>query len=86
MTDDSPIACSLGPRDLQIRLDEIAKLGRESLIAQETQGDRHLLRFRNSAETRRRLEALIAAEAQCCRHLDLSLTQDGDELVLVCPF
>ncbi len=86
MTDGRPIACSLGPRDLQIRLDEIAELGAESLIAQETEEDRHLLRFRNSAETRRRLEALVAAEARCCPFLDLSLTQDGDELVLVCPF
>jgi hypothetical protein len=86
MTDESPIACSLGPRDLQIRLDEIAKLGSESLIAQETEGDRHLLRFRNSAETRLRLEALIAAEARCCPHLDLSITQDGNELILLCPF
>jgi hypothetical protein len=82
VTDENPIACSLTSGDLQRRLDEIAKLGAESHVAHEAKGDRHLLRFRESAETRRRLEAIIAAEAQCCSFLDLSLTEDGDELVL----
>jgi hypothetical protein len=82
MTDDSPIACSLSPGDLQRRLDEIIKLGAEDLVARETEGDRHVLRFRKGAETRERLEAIVAAESQCCSFLDLSLTQDGDELIL----
>lgn len=82
MTDDSLTSCSLNHGDLQIRLEEIAKLGSESLVAQETQEDRHLLRFRNDTETRRRLEALVAAEAQCCPFLDLTLAESDDELVL----
>jgi hypothetical protein len=82
MTDGSPIACSLSHGDLQLRLDEIAKLGAEGLIAHQIEGNRHVLRFRKGAETRQRLEAIVASEAQCCSFLDLALTQDGDELVL----
>ena len=82
MTDGDPIACSLNPGDLQRRLDEITKLGAESLIERKAEGDHHLLRFRNDAGTQQRLEAIIAAEAQCCSFLDLSLTRDGEVLVL----
>jgi len=82
MTDGNPIACSLGPGDLQRRLGEIAKLCDESLVAQDTEGDRQLLRFRNDTGTRQRLEAIVAAEALCCPFLDLTLAESGDELVL----
>lgn len=82
MTDETPIACSLDPGHLQRRLDEITKLGTESLITRKADGDRHVLLFRKNAGTRHRLEAIVAAEAQCCSFLDLSLTQEGDELVL----
>jgi hypothetical protein len=82
MTDGSPIACSLGSGDLQRRLGEIAKLGSKRLVAHEVEGGRHLLRFRESAQTRRRLEAIIAAESECCSFLDLSLTEDDGELLL----
>lgn len=82
MTDESPIACSLDPDDLQRRLDEIAELAAESLSSPETESDHHLLRFRNDAETRRRLEELVAAEARCCPFLDLTLTHSDDELML----
>jgi hypothetical protein len=82
MTDGNPLACSLSPGDLQHRLDEIAKLGSESLTSHETESDRHLLRFRNDAETRRRLQALVAAEARCCPFLDLTPAESDDELVL----
>jgi hypothetical protein len=82
MTEETPIACSLGPSDLRQRLSEIAAVGADSLIERGTVGDRHLLRFRADAETRHRLEAIIAAEAKCCAFLDLSLDEQGDELVL----
>ena len=82
MTEGDPIVCSLNPDELQSRLDEIAGLGSESLITRKTDGDRHLLRFHGDAGTRQRLEAIVAAEAQCCSFLDLSLTRDGDVLVL----
>jgi hypothetical protein len=82
MTEEAPIACSLGASDLRQRLSEIIEVGADSLIERSVDGERHLLRFRSDAETRRRLEAIVAAEAKCCSFLDLSLEEQGAELVL----
>lgn len=82
MTKKPPIACSLDAAALRQRLDEIADLGATSLVESGVDGERHLLRFRSGAGTRRRLEAIIAAEATCCSFLDLSLEERGDQLVL----
>jgi hypothetical protein len=38
--------------------------------------------FRADAATRRRLVEIVAAEAECCSFLELSLDRRGDELVL----
>lgn len=82
MTDDTPLACSLGASELRERLAAIAEVGAGSLISREFDGDRHLLRFQASAEARVRLEEIVAAEAKCCSFLDLALTDNEDELVL----
>lgn len=82
MTEGTPIACSLDASDMRQRLGEIAEVGADSLIERSADGERHLLRFRSDAETRRRLEAIVAAEAKCCSFLDLSLEEQGGELVL----
>ena len=82
MTDPKPIACSLGASDLQRRLDEIAEVGAASLIDCDTENGKHRLRFRSDPRTRRRLGAIVAAEAECCSFLDLELTERGDELTL----
>lgn len=81
MTDDTPIACSLGAGELKKRLAVIAEIG-DSLISREVEGGRHLLRFRAGAATRTQLEEIVAAEAECCSFLDLSLDGEGNELVL----
>ncbi len=82
MTDPKPVACSLGAGDLQARLTEIAEVGAAGLIASEEEDGRHTLRFRPDPTTRRRLEEIVAAEAECCSFLDLDLAEHGDELVL----
>jgi hypothetical protein len=82
MTEALPIACSLGAPDLEQRLVAIAEVGAESLLAHETKGPRHLLRFRSAAATLERLEEIVAAEATCCAFLDLKLEERGEELVL----
>jgi hypothetical protein len=83
MTDPKPIACSLGANDLQRRLDEIAEVGAVGLIAHDTEHGKHRLRFRSHPTTRRRLEEIVAAEAECCSFLDLELAERGGELVLI---
>jgi hypothetical protein len=82
MTDVQPATCSLDTDRLEARLSAIAAIGAESLLSSETEGDRHLLRFRSSPENRRRLEEIAAAEAECCSFLDLDLTEDAGDLML----
>ncbi len=82
MTEDKPIACSLGASALEQRLAAIADIGADSLVSRETRGDQRLLCFRSSDETRQRLEAIVAAEAECCSFLDLSLIEKDGELIL----
>lgn len=82
MTDQDPVACSLEAGALEQRLAAIAEIGADSLISRQAEDGRHLLCFPADAETRRRLEELIAAEAECCSFLDLSLDQEAGDLVL----
>ena len=81
MTTELPMACTLGTGDLEQRLAEIAALGAERLISHEADGDRQLLRFHSDADTRRRLERIVAAEGECCAFLDLNLSDDHGELL-----
>lgn len=82
MKSDTPAACSLGAGDLEQRLADVAKVGADSLVRRETTAGRHVLRFRADAGTRQRLEEIVAAEAECCAFLDLSLGEREGELVL----
>jgi hypothetical protein len=77
-----PIACSLDGRDLEARYEELAGLGRRSLISVENRecGDA-LLRFTRDEPTRDALRRAIAAESECCPFLDLRLSE-GDPLEL----
>ena len=82
MTEEMPVACTLGAADLEQRLATIAEVGAASLIGREVDGERHLLRFRTDATTRKRLEEIVAAEARCCSFLDLALENRDGELIL----
>ncbi len=82
MSQELPVVCSLGAGDLQQRLAAIAEIGAESLIDREVEAGRHRLRFRADSKTRERLEAVIAAEAECCAFLDLSLEDEEGGLIL----
>lgn len=73
---EPPVVCSLGGAgDLQQRLAEIGEVGAESLLEHRREGAAHLLRFRSNASIRKRLEAIVAAEAECCAFLDLRLAE-----------
>jgi hypothetical protein len=82
VNDLNPIACTLGESDLRQRLDEIAALSADALIAHEEAGGTHMLRFRRDDETRRQLEQLVDAEASCCSFLDLTIYERDGELIL----
>lgn len=74
-----PLACSLDGPALGERLAEMRAVGRESLIAADPVGN---LRFRASPAVRRRLERIVAAEAECCAFLSLELSERDGELQL----
>jgi hypothetical protein len=76
MSSDLPIACSL---ELPRRLAEIGAIGREALLAVEPDGG---LRFAADPSIRERLEAVIAAEAECCPFLTFELREDAGHLLL----
>lgn len=82
MTDPDQIACTLDESDLHQRLEQVAALGAEALIAHEEVGGAHRLRFRRDEKTRRRLEQIVAAESRCCSFLDLSIDERDGELIL----
>lgn len=79
MRRELPIACSLSAAQLPERLAEIGAQSRDSLIAR---GPSRLLRFRDDESTRARLDALIAAESECCSFLSFDLRRDRGDLVL----
>lgn len=81
MTEDGP-TCSLGPRDLEQRLEAIGQLCDESLIAHSEEGSHHTLRFRPEEGVRQRLEDLVRAEAECCPFLNFALSEEDGELLL----
>ena len=76
---DLPLACSLDAPALAERLAEMRALGRDALIAAEPES---VVRFRATPETRRRLERIVAAEAECCAFLGLDLREQDGELRL----
>jgi len=82
MTDNKPVACSLGASELEGRLAAIGAVGGDSLISHEIEDNKHRMRFRADASTRRQLGEIVAAESECCSFLDLSLTHDGGALLL----
>jgi hypothetical protein len=82
MTESQPVACSLDSSGLEQRVATIAQIGAESFISRDLDGNRHLLHFHAHANTQRRLEEIVAAEAKCCSFLDLSLTAEDGELIL----
>ena len=79
MTGERAIACALSAEELSARLAEIRALGAEALLGVDGPG---ALRFRNDEATRRRLEAIVAAESECCSFLAFDLKSRDDELEL----
>ena len=79
---DLPIACSLTAAAKRDRVAEIAGIGRASLMDVATGGQEAILRFRAGAGTRRRLAAIVAAEAECCPFLTMDLREERGVVTL----
>ena len=81
MSTELPIACTLSAAEMPARLAEIAALAARA-VEEEQDADRLVLRFRHEGETRVRLEALVAAEAECCAFLQFVLIEDAEAVSL----
>jgi hypothetical protein len=74
--DELPIACSLAAGDLKTRQSELVALGRQSLISVDrTDHGPVVLHFKADAATRAELRRIVAAEAECCAFLQMTLTE-----------
>jgi hypothetical protein len=82
MPAELPIACSLNASELPARLDEMAALGRAVLIDARTEPTRAQLRFAAGIGVRARVEAIVAAESECCAFLDMRVSDEPDSVVL----
>jgi hypothetical protein len=82
MSDELPIACSLTAAELPKRLAEMAALGREALVDVRTESRRAELRFADAAGVRQRVEAIVAAESECCAFLTMRVSDAPDSVVL----
>jgi hypothetical protein len=79
MTPETPIACSLSAAELPRRLAQMSAIGRDALLSVSRDG---AMRFRNEGTIRERLEAIVAAESECCSFLSFDLAKSSGELVL----
>jgi hypothetical protein len=82
MPTELPIACSLSATELPARLAEMADLGREALREARYDGAEAQLRFAAGAGVRERVDAVVAAETQCCAFLTMRVSDAHETVVL----
>ncbi len=82
MPADPPIACSLTATELPTRMAEMAALGEHALLDARQDGNAAELRFAAGAGVRERVDALVAAEAQCCEFLAMRVSETPDTVIL----
>jgi hypothetical protein len=82
MPAELPIACSLSATDLPVRLAGMAALGGAALVDARQDATHAELRFAAAAGVRERVEAIVAAESDCCAFLMMRVTGEPDTIVL----
>jgi hypothetical protein len=82
MPTELPIACSLIATELPKRLADMADVGRAALLDVRHDGTHAELRFAAGDGVRDRVDAIRAAESQCCAFLDIAVTDEPDTVVL----
>ena len=82
ITDPAPIACSLTGAEYRKRVAEIGQVARDALRERRPIDGGVRLSFEATADVRRRLEAFVAAESECCPFLTMNLRAGDGRLVL----
>jgi hypothetical protein len=75
----APIACTLTAAELPGRMASARALGEEALVDVEVVDRRALLRFTGHRDE---VEALVAAERECCGFFDFSVREYGERIEL----
>jgi hypothetical protein len=75
-----PIACTLAPGDLRVRLDSIQALTHEALMGYTRDGLTLALRY--APGTIERVRAMVAGEQKCCAFLNFDVRQQSDALLV----
>ena len=76
-----PIACSLDAAALPAREAELARLGGSLISVTSGEGPPVVLRFKPDRGTRAELDRIVAAEAECCPFLRMTV-REGEALEL----
>jgi hypothetical protein len=77
-----PIACTLTATDLRARGEELRALGGDGLLDASEDDGRAVLRFRPDPSLRERVDAVVAAESECCAFLTFEVAHGEDATVL----
>lgn len=71
-----PIACTLDAADRSARLARARELGERALVGLEVSNGLALLRFRGERDG---VDALVAAERDCCPFFEFTVSRHGDD-------
>jgi ABC-type phosphonate transport system ATPase subunit len=79
--DELPLACTLEATDGAARLARWRALSDARLSVRRTP-DQLIVRYRSQRGVQQELEALVAAERQCCSFADWEVTRDSEHVLL----
>lgn len=79
--DALPLACTLVATDGAARLARWRALS-DARVSVRRMSDQLVVRYRSQRGVRQQLEALVAAERECCSFADWEVTQDSEHVLL----
>jgi hypothetical protein len=77
-----PVACALGPNDGAARMARWERLAQRAAPSAQRLGRELEVSYAAASGVREELEALAAAEAECCAFVTWTVAQDGERVVL----
>jgi hypothetical protein len=81
-SNETPVACTLGSKELGTQVERWEKLYAEAGIARIETHDGLRVSFRRGGAVERELRDLAAVEIECCAWADWTVQADADEPVL----
>ena len=80
MTESEPVACTLGPEALGVRLVQIRAFTAANLLSHQLGAG--VLRLRYRFEAAPQLRRIVELEQSCCAFLNFSITQTSEDVCL----